>query len=342
MIRQTVAEFVLPYRDPFAVQSFSFGIDESGKAVGEGADLDSFERAACFVAGLRGDEVQQTFVCARLVARLTELERAGLLAPGALITVIPCANPASMGIGWRFWPGDKTDINRMFPGYDKGEATQRIAAALFEHVKGYRFGVHFSSFYLQGDFLPHVRVMHGPGHRGNNGGDFGLPYVLHHVPGSFDTTTLHYNWRLWDTEAYSLYMKETALVDADSAESVVRAVLRFMDAQGIVQWPDHLGYRATQLGEWALVPAQTHTGGIFCPYVALGDVVRKGHVLANVFDPSCGVEKETLRAPCDGTVFYKARTPLVNEQTLAFQIVPPGAGATADSERRGNFLDPEA
>ena len=342
MIRQTVAEFALPYRDSFNAQSFSFGVDESGHAIGGGAAIGDFERAACFVAGFRGDEVQQTFICARLVARLTELEQAGQLVPGKLITVVPCANPTSMGIGWRFWPGDKTDINRMFPGYDKGEATQRIAAALFEHVKGYRYGVHFTSFYLQGDFLPHVRVMHGPGHDGNNGEDFGLPYVLHHVPGSFDTTTLHYNWRLWDTEAYSLYMKETELVDAESAEAVVRAVLRFMDARGIVRWSGNLGYRATQLGESVLVPVQTNVGGIFCPHVALGDVVREGHVLATIYDPMLGVEKEVLYAPSDGAVFYKARTPLVNEQTLAFQIVPPGADASADSDRRGNFLDPEA
>lgn len=342
MIQQTVAELALPYRDPFAIQSFSFGIDDAGKALGEGADITGFERAACFIGGLRGDEVQQTFICARLVARLTEMEQAGLLAPGKLVTVVPCANPASMGIGWRFWPGDKTDINRMFPGYGKGEATQRVAAALFGHLSGYRYGVHFSSFYLQGDFLPHVRVMRGPGADGNNGDDFGLPYVLHHVPGSFDTTTLHYNWRLWDTEAYTLYTKETELVDADSAEMLVRSSLRFLHARGIMLQSDHRGYRSTQLGEWALVPVQANTGGIFCPHVQLGDVAREGGVLATVIDPLNGSEKETLLAPCEGSVFYKARTPLINEQTLAFQIVPLNTGDTVNQDRRGNFLDPEA
>lgn len=342
MIQQTVAEYGLPYRDSFQVRSFSFGVDEQGRVLGEGADVDGFQRAICFVAGLRGDEVQQMFICARLVARLSQMERTGAFEPGKMVTVLPCANPASMAIGWRFWPGDKTDINRMFPGYDKGETTQRIAAALFEHVKGYAYGVHFSSFYLQGDFMPHVRVMHGPGEDANNGADFGLPYVLHHVPGSFDTTTLHYNWRLWDTEAYSLYTKETELVDADSAEGVVRATLRFMDSQGIVRWPNHRGYRATQLGEHALMPVQTGAGGVFCPHVALGDVVDRGHVLATIVDPLMGEDREQVVAPCDGVVFYKARTPLVNEGTLAFQIVPPNVDATIDSDQRGNFLDPEA
>ena len=54
---------------------------------------------------------------------------------------------------------DNTDINRMFPGYSLGETTQRIAAALFEQLQGYRFGVQMSSYYLRGDYIPHVCMM---------------------------------------------------------------------------------------------------------------------------------------------------------------------------------------
>ena len=34
---------------------------------------------------------------------------------------------------------DKTDINRMFPGYANGETTQRIAAAVFEALNGFEY-----------------------------------------------------------------------------------------------------------------------------------------------------------------------------------------------------------
>ena len=40
-----------------------------------------------------------------------------------------------------------------------GETIQRIAAALFQAVQGYKYGIHFASFYLPGDFVPHVRIM---------------------------------------------------------------------------------------------------------------------------------------------------------------------------------------
>ncbi len=342
MIEQVIGEFSLPFREPLKMFAFMFGVNDDGHPVSCAEDLNKFERAACLVAGLRGDEVQQTFICSQIVSRLGELEVAGALTPGQLIAVIPCANPASAAIGWRFWPGDKTDINRMFPGYDHGETTQRIAAALFEFVKGYRYGVHFSSFYLQGDFLPHVRVMHGCGQEANHGADFELPYVLHHVPGSFDTTTLHYNWRLWDCEAYTLYTKETSLIDHETAQEAVRATLRFLDARGVIRCPSHRGFAAQQLTEHALVPVSTSCGGIFCPRVQVGDIVCAGCELAIIVDPLRGICKETLLAPCDGAVFFEARTPLVNEGTLAFQIVPPKIDEALESELRGNFLDPEA
>ena len=62
------------------------------------------------------------------------------------ILVIPSINHHAMNIGKRFWPVDNTDINRMFPGYDLGETTQRIAAGVFEKVKDYDYGIQFARF----------------------------------------------------------------------------------------------------------------------------------------------------------------------------------------------------
>lgn len=71
----------------------------------------------------------------------------------------------------------KTDINRMLPGYDQGETTQRIAAALFQAVQGYKYGIHFASFYLPGNFVPHVRIMNTGYRTVSLGNLFGLPYA---------------------------------------------------------------------------------------------------------------------------------------------------------------------
>lgn len=56
-----------------------------------------------------------------------------------------------MNIHKRFWPVGNTDVNRMFPGYDKGETTQRIAAGIFEAVSSYDYSIQLASFYLRGN-----------------------------------------------------------------------------------------------------------------------------------------------------------------------------------------------
>lgn len=325
MVEESILSIELPYRDPLDVRAFSFGIDSKGKALGRGGKATDLERSLCVVAGIRGDEIMQTLVCALLVEELEKLERAKALVAGHLIQVIPCANPASMGMGRRFWPLDGTDINRMFPGLPEGETTKRIAAGLFDQVRGFVYGVHLSSFYLEGDFVPHVRVMHGPGEHANHGADFSLPYVTHYEPGSFDTTTLHYNWRLNGTEAYSLYTRKTTVADEVIARDAVQSLLRFMGMRGLTRRSYQGGYRSFELAESSLAPVHVPTGGVCCPVVRVGDVVEKGQLLATVRDLLCGRVTARVVSPCDGVVFYHSRAPLVNEQALVFQIVPEDA-----------------
>ena len=133
-----------PYRDEFRINGYWFG---------EG------EKAVAIVGAMRGDEIQQQYICARLIQRLTEIEAEGKIAKGKRILVIPSCNPFSMNVARRFWTMDNTDINRMFPGYDKGETTQRIAAAIFKCLEGFEFGIQMASFYIPGDFVPHVRIL---------------------------------------------------------------------------------------------------------------------------------------------------------------------------------------
>ena len=98
-------------------------------------------KALAIVGAMRGNEVQQMYVCSRMVQELKKLEAKGRIAEGCEILVIPCVNYYSMNIGKRFWAMDNTDINRMFPGYDQGETTQRIADGIFTKIKDYDYGI---------------------------------------------------------------------------------------------------------------------------------------------------------------------------------------------------------
>ena len=104
------------YRDDFRITGYEFG---------EG------ENAVCIVGSSRGNEVQQIYCCSKLIKKFRQLEAEGRIEKGQKILIIPSMNSSSMNIQKRFWPTDNTDINRMFPGYDLGETTQRIADGVF-------------------------------------------------------------------------------------------------------------------------------------------------------------------------------------------------------------------
>ena len=124
-----------PYREQLDIVGFKFGHGKKSLAI---------------VGAMRGNEVQQMYVCSRMVQELKKLESKGRIAEDTEILVVPCVNYYSMNIGKRFWAMDNTDINRMFPGYNLGETTQRIADGLFSKLRGYEYGIQLASFYQPG------------------------------------------------------------------------------------------------------------------------------------------------------------------------------------------------
>lgn len=127
-------------RDEFKIEGYLFGKQSEGS-----------EPAACIVGAMRGNEYQQLYICSQLVKRLKELENSGAIVGDNQILVIPCVNNFSMNVGMKYWVSDNSDINRQFPGNFDGEPTSRLAAHLFERVKGFRYGIHFASFFRSGD-----------------------------------------------------------------------------------------------------------------------------------------------------------------------------------------------
>lgn len=309
MNRKVIYEIKSLYRDDFRVRGYEFG---------EG------EKSVCIVGSMRGNEVQQLYTCSQLVKRLQKLEEGGKLKEGHRILVIPSVNPYSMNIQKRFWPTDNTDINRMFPGYNLGETTQRIAAGVFEVIKEYQYGIQLASFYMPGKFMPHVRMMKAGMENVDLAKKFGMPYVVLRNTRPYDTTTLNYNWQIWDTNAFSLYTTTTADVDKESADQAIRSILTFLSKQGIVEYHGHDGYISLVVDDTDLVSVRTKRAGIFESRVKVGEEVTQGQVLAEVVDPYEGEVIDTLKAPVDGNVFFMHSDPLTYANTAVVKLVIHG------------------
>ena len=167
MTKDLIYKFESAYRGDLNVRAYRFN---------------KGEKSCCIVGALRGNEIQQLYVCSKLIKALSELEKQCRISYGHQITVIPCVNPFSLNIGKHFWSSDNRDINRDFPGDGDGEPTQRIADSLMKNVSGYQYGIQFTSFYIHGDFIPHVRMMETGRENTGLANLFGLPYVVERSP----------------------------------------------------------------------------------------------------------------------------------------------------------------
>ena len=268
MERNILYEIDSLYRDNFRVTGCRFG---------EG------EKSICIVGSMRGNEYQQIYTCSQLVKKLKRLKEKGRIEPGKSILVIPCANPYSVNTKKRFWTIDNTDINRMFPGYDLGETTQRIAGGIFEQIKDYRFGVQFASFYMPGNFVPQVRI--------------------------------------WETDAFSIYTTSTGAIKKESAAQAVDAVLNFMSKQGIIRYRGHEGYRSRVVETKDFVNIRTERAGFFESRVQAGNKVTAGEILALVTDPYTGEVKQTIHAPINGTVAFVHNETLAYQNTAVIKLI---------------------
>lgn len=294
------------YRDDMRITAYKFG---------EG------EKTVCIVGSMRGNEVQQMYVASQMIRHLKKIEEEGKIRKGISITVIPSVNNFSLNIKERFWPVDNTDINRMFPGYNKGETTQRIAAGLFEYIKDFKYGIHLASYYQKGSFVPHVRMLNTGYQDTRDAFLFGMPYVIEKQAHPIDTGTLNYNWQIWDCHAFSLYTNETKNISEDAAKIGVEAMLRFLSTMGFIDQEVKEGYPSQLLTDEMIVPVNNIEAGIYERIASVKDTVKKGDILARIIHPFEGDVLEEVKAECDGTIFFAHRAQIVNGHEHLFDMI---------------------
>jgi hypothetical protein len=307
MTKEIIYTMNTAYRGEYEIQGFTYG---------------SGEKAACIVGAMRGNEFQQLYICSLLAKKLSELEARGAIVSGKEILLIPSLNYSSFNVGKKYWITDNSDINRSFPGNSKGQASSRIARAVMDKVTGYSYGIQFASFYMDGEFIPHVRMIETGRQSNSLANQFGMPYVLTAEPRSYDKATLNYNWQMDGTEAFSVYSGVTDRINGESAHQAVSSVLRFLTRMGVIRYNCHAGYISTILDEEELLSVKSeHAAGFFKRLVNPGDEVVRGDVLAQIINPMTGENTADIYSPTDGIIFYCQNSPMIYQNSVIFKII---------------------
>ena len=325
----TLLHMTAPLREDFTIPYHDFG--------------PAAERPTlALVAGLHGNELNGIFVLSRLaecVRRIAEgLQRDQTIA--GRIIVVPAVNVLGVNAGSRRWPFDKTDINRMFPGYNLGETTQRIADAVFQLTRTahYRIDVHSSN--AEFEEVPQVRLYEPSADESASAMLFGLPAVIERSTDNVFTTTLGHAWHTAGGENFVIQAGRAGDLQLPHCERLFRALMAFLHHTGIVTGiqlaPEDQDSHYFPLGQ--TFPLISDYAGLFVSPVQVGAWLQAGDLIGHVYDAFLGERRAEIRAPVGGLLSGIRRQPLLYEGDLIARLqtsarVEGGASAVRGQEQ---------
>jgi hypothetical protein len=275
------------------------------------------------VAGLHGNELNGVFVLSRLASFLRRVVDGGT--PGVelceRVVVVPAVNVLGVNTGDRRWPFDGTDINRMFPGYDGGETTQRIAAAVLRLTREahYRIDIHTSNT----DFeeMPQVRLYAATPEERGTAILFGLPAVVERSLNAIVSSTLAHAWRECEGENYIIQAGLAGVLQPQHCERLFRSLVNFLHRTGIVRGT-HLSddEDVHYFGPEQTFPVISESAGLFVSRLEVGRWMRAGDVIGQVFDAFDGDLRAEVRTPLSGLLSGLRRQPMLYEGDLIARI----------------------
>jgi predicted deacylase len=261
-------------------------------------------------AAIHGDELTGVEVIRRLLMHKS-IDRIR----GTLIA-IPVVNVYGFVSKSRYLP-DRRDLNRSFPGSEKGSMASRLANVVMSQIVTHcTHIVDFHSAAVDRQNLPQIRAkISGEPEIEALARAFGVPVILDSnlLEGSFRSTAYDLGIPILVYEA-----GEALRFDEVSIRAGVRGVLNVMSALGMRLNRKEPRFSATMIANtsrWVRAPQS----GILRALVAIGEKVAKGDTLAFVNDP-LGENSGSVSSPVDGIIIGKTNLPLVFEGEAIFNI----------------------
>lgn len=307
MREEILCEITSLSREPLRIKGFRFGIPNS--------------QPSCVIVGpLSGTAIDQLWVASRLVRFLRQQELENPAFIKGEILVVPAVNPYSFNMGKNYWPLDNTDIDVMFPGYDRGETTQRIAAKLFERINHFSYAILLEARKDRVECIPHVKVLKTGYESLQDAHDFGLEFIHHKEPTPSDTVSLAYNWQIWNAKAFSIVSGKKGTLRKIESTKVFDALIRFLSKKGVIEYQAFEGSMGNVITNEAIEVIKSGSAGLFDVLVSIGDHVVHGQPLARIYHSLDGSLLQTIISPSEGIVSCKYDYPLIFQNAIAFRV----------------------
>jgi len=261
-------------------------------------------------AAIHGDEVAGVEIIRRLMKQSIIKKLKGNLILAPVVNVHGLLNRS------RYLP-DRRDLNRSFPGSEKGSLASRVASVFIEEVVDRSdFGIDLHSGAVHRDNLPHIRANLEDKTTLKIANSFGTPVIL-------DSDEPEGSLRA------SLLKKKKPIIVFEGGEALrLDEIVVKSGVKGIVSVLRHLKMLPevklkkkiskpfiARASSWVRAPES----GLFRSSIKLGERVEKGEVLGQVSDPF-GERQVDVLAKFGGIVISNSSLPLVHEGEALFHI----------------------
>lgn len=275
-------------------------------------------RRMAIVSGIHGDEFEGQYVCYELARRIRE-EKDKFI---GIVDIYPALNPLGLDVAIKAVPKLNMDLNRMFPGREKGTAIERVAAAVIRDISGADMclDIHAGDIFVKE--LPQVRVS-------EEFADKLLPYakllntdmVWMNASVTVHESTLAHSMNMLGVPSMVVEMGVGTRIDREYGNQVVEGILQLMKELGM--WEGRVGeiqYPVISTdGEVDFI--RSNITGVFLPAIAHNHFVRKGDKLGEIVSPLEGRILEEIRVEKSGLVFTLREYPFVREGSLLARVL---------------------
>jgi predicted deacylase len=272
-------------------------------------------------AAVHGDEINGVEIIRRLL-RLSLLKNLR----GTLLSV-PIVNVYGFVNHSRYLP-DRRDLNRSFPGSEKGSMAARLADLfLREIVDKSDYGIDLHTGAIHRDNLPQVRANLDDKDTARLARAFHVPVLLNADirDGSLRAVAAEKGIPMLLYEA-----GEALRFDEHAINSGVKGVVSVMRELGMLPKPR----RAKKPSEPMLARSSNWVragrSGIHRVTATLGTRVKKDQVIGIISDPF-GAQELEVKANCAGIIIGRSNLPLVNEGEALFHIARFHSPTAAES-----------
>lgn len=261
-------------------------------------------------AAIHGDEIIGTEIIRRVIKKLNASRMAGT------VIFVPVVNMFGFITHSRYLP-DRRDLNRSFPGTEKGSLASQLANIFSTEIIGHcSLGIDIHSAALHRYNLPQIRIASGNEELKDLAMEFGAPVMIEADlrPGSLRALA-----REAGVDMLLMEAGEALRFDEFSVLTGVNGILRVLKKLDMIQ-TKRLGKRGAPSARATKTAWLRSTKGGICRLLApSGTTVHEGDIVAIVSD-IFGEGEEEIKSPVDGIVIGHSNLPVVNQGDALLHI----------------------